>query len=274
MNTGDDQLLDEFLDSSAVSEGKDDGTLDALCRLMERSTTQKQGLMLLLDFQHQQMAKFDRESDQMMGILDTCSVSDLKYPDLFAKPEVLANFAQVLRIDIPTKSERVGKFGDVKAEAVKAPLKEHLLLKETEQDCASSLKSLGALSKTEGAEKIQAVQEPLDLQGTEKLHQKNRRMKLFVDNGKPYSHLIDIAMNSILEQESRFEAEISLETLLAMRTKLDRIREEELAPIRHGLDDYKGMHPYQLLRAKLAKAQARFYHLEHNIKQRIADMQI
>jgi len=272
MNSCDgDQLLDEILEGSAVSEGEDDGTLDALCRLMEHSTTKKQDLKLLMDFQRHQMAEFDRESDRMIRILDTCGVSDLKYPDLFAKADILAKVAHALRIDNPTKSEMVGKLGEVKAEAVKAPLKKYLLSKQTERDRASSLKSLEALSKTEGAHKIQAVQEPLDLQSTEKLHQKT---KFIVEKHKQYSQMID-RHNSILEQQSGFRPELSLETLLAMKTELDRIREEELAPLRQSLDAYKGLPPdFQLAQAKLAEAQTKFDHLDKQMMQRIADMQI
>jgi len=267
-----DQLLDEILDGASVTEGEDDGTLDALCRLMEHSTTRKQDLKLLMEFQRHQMAEYDRENDRMSRILETCGITDLKYPELFAKADILAQVAHALRIDNPTKAETVGKLSEVRAEAVKAPLKKYLLSKQTDRDRASSLKSLEALSKTEAAHKIQAVQEaPLDVQETEKLRQKTA---FILEKDKEYSRMID-RQKSILEQRSGFRPEISLETLLAIKAELDRIREDELAPLKASLDAYKGLPPdFQLAQARLAEAQVKYDQLNTQMMQRIADMQI
>ena len=101
------------------------------------------------------MAEYDRESDRMIGILNSCGVTDLRQPDLFSKAHILARVAHSLRLDNPTKTEMVGKLACVKAEAVKAPLKKYLLSKQADRDHDGSLKSLKALSKTETAHKIQ-----------------------------------------------------------------------------------------------------------------------
>ena len=36
------------------------------------------------------MAEYDRENDRMSRILETCGITDLKYPELFAKADILA----------------------------------------------------------------------------------------------------------------------------------------------------------------------------------------
>ena len=83
---------------------------------------------------------------------------------------------------------------------------------------------------------LQAVQEaPLDVQETEKLRQKTA---FILEKDKEYSRMID-RQKSILEQRSGFRPEISLETLLAIKAELDRIRADELAPLKASLDAYK-----------------------------------
>lgn len=265
-----DQLLEDILEGSALSDADDDGTLDALCRLMEHSTTRRQDLKLIMDFQRHQMAEYDRESDRMIRILDTCGVSDLKHPDLFAKADILAQVAHSLRIDNPTKAEMVGKLAGVKAEAVKAPLKKYLLAKQAERDRASGLKSLEALSKTETAQKIQAV----DVSASEETEKQRQKTAFIVEKGKEYSRLID-RHRSILEQRHGYRPEISQEALLGLKAELDRIREEELKPLKQSLEAYKGLPPdFQLAQAKLAEAQVKFDQLNSQMMKRIADMQI
>ena len=86
MGDGGDQLLEEILEGStskqasdgsvtmayytlplsvlAVSDLDDDGSLDALCRLMEHSTTRREDLKLIMDFQVQILLVLTTKSAQ------------------------------------------------------------------------------------------------------------------------------------------------------------------------------------------------------------------
>jgi len=271
MGDGGDQLLEEILEGSTMSDLDDDGSLDALCRLMEHSTTRREDLKLIMDFQRHQMAEYDRESDRMMGILNSCGVTDLKHPDLFSKADILARVAHSLRLDNPTKTEMVGKLACVKAEAVKAPLKKYLLSKRADRNHDGSLKSLKALSKTETAHKIQAAAESSTPSEAKTEAQK---AEFIMEKGNEYSQLID-RHTSILEQQHGYRPEISPETLLALKAELDRIRNEELKPLKQSLDAFKGLPPdFQLAKAKLAEAQVKFDKLNSQMMESIADLQI
>ena len=70
--------------------------------------------------------------DFLYRILDDCGINDLKHPQLFAKADLLAQVAHTLRVDNPTQTELVGRLIDVKAEAVKAPLKKYILAKQVD----------------------------------------------------------------------------------------------------------------------------------------------
>jgi len=276
MNSADgDQLLDEILDGSQDLHGLgggdcDDGTLDALCRLMDHSTTRKQDLKLLMDFQRHQMAEYDRESERMIRILDDCGINDLKHPQLFAKADLLAQVAHTLRVDNPTQTELVGRLIDVKAEAVKAPLKKYILAKQADNDKGNTLKSLEALSKTETAHKIQSVSDTSS-ESVEKIRQKTAFIR---EKEKEYSRMTE-RNNALLEQRSKFHPGISCEVILALKSDLDKIREEEIKPLKASLDAFKGLPPdFQLAQAKLAEAQNKYDQLNKRMTQKIAEMQI
>ena len=78
----------------------------------------------------------------MYRILDDCGINDLKHPQLFAKADLLAQVAHTLRVDNPTQTELVGRLIDVKAEAVKAPLKKYILAKQVDTPQHSSIITL------------------------------------------------------------------------------------------------------------------------------------
>ena len=80
--------------------------------------------------------------DFVYRILDDCGINDLKHPQLFAKADLLAQVAHTLRVDNPTQTELVGRLIDVKAEAVKAPLKKYILAKQVDTPQHSSIITL------------------------------------------------------------------------------------------------------------------------------------
>ena len=82
--------------------------------------------------------------DFVYRILDDCGINDLKHPQLFAKADLLAQVAHTLRVDNPTQTELVGRLIDVKAEAVKAPLKKYILAKQVDTPQHSSIFTLSS----------------------------------------------------------------------------------------------------------------------------------
>ena len=101
-----------------------------------------------------------------------------------------------------------------------------------------------------------------------------QKAEFIMEKGDEYSRQID-RHNSILEQQHGYRPEIAPETLLALKAELDRIRNEELKPLKQSLDAFKGLPPdFQLAKAKLAEAQVKFDQLNSQMMESIAGLQI
>jgi len=248
----------------------DEETVDDLHRLMQHSKDREQDLKLLMDFQRHQIAEYERESERMIKVLDSCGISDLKLPALFNNAGIVAKVAHSLGLDNPSKAEMQGKLAEVRLEAVKVPLKKYILAKQVEGERAETLRSLEALQRTELAHKFQSEEAASDAVEVKKLRQKTA---FILEKQKEYSRLVE-RFGAILERNG-FRNEIAHDQLLAKKAELDRIREEELEPLKQKLAAFKSLPPdFELAQAKLAEAESKFEELNIHMMKRIAAMEL
>jgi len=251
---------------------EDNETLDELYRLMQHSRDREQDLKLLMDFQRHQIAEYERESERMIKVLESCGLSELKSPhvDLYATANIISKVAHSLGLDNPSKADLQCKLSEVKLEAINVPLKKHLLARQAEAEKAEILRSLEALQHTEMAYNHQTHEAESDKAEVKKLRQKTAFM---MEKQKEYSRLVE-RFSSILERNG-FRNEISHQQILAKKAELDRINEQELEPLKEKLASFKNLPPdFELAQAKLAEAESKFDQLNNQMMRKIAAMQL
>jgi len=265
-STGD--LGDEF-------DLEDEETVDDLHRLLQHSRDREQDLKLLMDFQRHQIAEYERESERMIKVLDSCGLRaepPIKQArqDLFNHADIVSKVAHSLGIDNPSKGEMQTKLAEVRLEAVKVPLKKYLLAKQVDSDKAEALRSLKSLQRTELAQKFQAEMAAKDDAEVKHLKQ---RTAFFVSKQNEYSRNVE-RFASIVEKNG-FRDEIAHEQLLAKKAELDRIKDQELKPLKQKLAAFKSLPPdFELAQAKLAEAESKLEELNSQMMRKIAAMQL
>ena len=251
---------------------EDDETVEELHLLSMHSRSRRHDLKLLMDYQRHQMMKYERESERMIQELESVGISECKRlsDDVFAYAQILAHVAHKLGSDRPTKADLDLKLTEKRTEAVQIPLKRLIIARQTERERLKTLASLSAVYKTEISFEFQKIEGQKDQQETDKLRQKT---SFILEKQKEYCRLIE-RFAAIL-QRNGYRDKIACKDILAKKAELDRIKEEELTPLKQKLDAFKGLPAdFELAQAKLAEAEDKFNKLNDQMMRKIAAMQL